>query len=392
LGGFFLFIPIFLNEFRAPREAKEYDGKKYINEGGRKAMLKTKKIVSLLLLAILLTLAAGCGNSPASTSTTEPPATAQQKPEVPKSTELKTVKFSEVIRSIFYAPHYIAMQKGFFKEEGLNVDMNTAQGSDKGAASLIAGTADISLIGPETAIYIYNQKGEKTLKIFHQLTMRDGSFLLSRNKADAFKWSDLEGKTVLGWRPGSSPQMVLNSKLNQDKIKADVTTNIASTAMAGAFTSGKGDFIQVYEPIASTLEKEGKANYVASVGEAFGPYPETSYVATSDFMKSNPETIQKFVNAVVKGTKWLSTATDNEIAEALTPFFDGTPKDVIIQSINRYKKQDTWPVVPELTAEHFETLQKVLIENGVLKPEQKIANMSDIVDMSFVKSSEKAGK
>jgi NitT/TauT family transport system substrate-binding protein len=362
----------------------------YINEGGRKAMLKTKKMVSLLLLALLLMFAAGCGSSPASTSTTEPPAAA---PTMSKpSTELKTVKFSEVIRSIFYAPHYIAMQKGFFKEEGLNVDMNTAQGSDKGAAALIAGTADVSLIGPETAIYIYNQHGEKTLKVFHQLTMRDGSFLLSRNKVDAFKWSDLEGKTVLGWRPGSSPQMVMNSKLNQDKIKADVITNIASTAMAGAFTSGKGDFIQVYEPIASTLEKEGKANYVASVGEAFGPYPETSYVATSDFMKSNPETIQKFVNAVVKGTKWLRSASDDEIAEALTPFFDGTPKDVIIQSINRYKKQDTWPVVPELTAEHFETLQKVLIENGVLKPEQKIANMSDIVDMSFVKSSEKAGK
>jgi NitT/TauT family transport system substrate-binding protein len=363
-------------------------------------MLKTKKIVSFLLSAMILTFTAGCGSSPASTPSTAPAAavetkstpTPEQKPEVTKSAELKTVKFSEIIRSIFYAPHYIAMQKGFFKEEGLNVDMNTAQGSDKGAAALIAGTADISMVGPETAIYIYNQKGDKTLKIFDQLTMKDGSFLLSRNKADAFNWGDLKGKSVVGWRPGSSPQMVLNSKLTQDKIKADVITNMASTAMAGAFTSGKGDFIQVFEPIASTLEKEGKAYYVASVGQDFGPYPETSYVATSDFIKNNPETIQKFVNAVAKGTEWLKTASDDEIAAALTPFFDGTPKDIIIQSINRYKKQDTWPAVPELTAEQFETLQKVLIENGVLKPEQKIANMADVVDMSFVKNIGKAGK
>ncbi|TDF93308.1 ABC transporter substrate-binding protein [Paenibacillus piri] len=352
--------------------------------------MKMRKPACLLLTAVLLALAAGCGTAaPAATSTTQPVAAGQGK----KDEALKTVKFSEVIRSIFYAPHYIAMQKGFFKEEGLNVDMNTAQGSDKGAAALIAGVADISLVGPETAIYIYNQKGDKTLKIFHQLTMKDGSFLLSRNKTDSFKWSDLQGKSVVGWRPGSAPQMVLNTKLLQEKVaKVDVITNIASTAMAGAFTSGKGDYIQVFEPIASTLEKEGKAHYVASVGQAFGPFPETSYVATSDYIKNNPETIQKFVNAVAKGTKWLNTAAPDEIAEALTPFFEGTPKDIIVQSIDRYKKQDTWPAVPELTAEQFESLQKVLIENGVLKQEQKVADLAAVADMSFVKNIGKAGK
>jgi NitT/TauT family transport system substrate-binding protein len=353
-------------------------------------MLKMKKTAFVLCIALVLTIVAGCGSKTASEpKATKTAAEATVEPKKEEKQSLQTVKFSEVIRSIFYAPHYIAMKKGFFEEEGLNVDMNTAQGSDKGAAALIAGSADISLIGPETAIYIYNQKGDKTLKIFHQLTMKDGSFLLSRTKMDAFKWSDLEGKTILGWRPGSAPQMVTNSKLSKEKVKADVITNIAAPAMAGAFVSGKADFIQVYEPVASTLLKEGKAYYVESLGEAFGPYPETSYVATSDYVKKNPETIQKFVNAVSKGTKWLTTATNDEIAEALMPFFEGTPKDVIISSIERYKKQDTWPAVPELTAENFETLQKTLIENGVLKAEQKVADINAIVDMSFVKNSGK---
>jgi NitT/TauT family transport system substrate-binding protein len=353
-------------------------------------MLKMKRTVFMLVVVFLLTVAAGCGTAkPAS----EPEATkaAGEATVAPKENlSLQTVKFSEVIRSIFYAPHYIAMKKGFFEDEGLNVDMNTAQGSDKGAAALISGAADISLIGPETAIYIYNQKGEKTLKVIHQLTLKDGSFLLSRTKMDAFKWSDLEGKTIVGWRPGSAPQMVLNSQLIKEKVtKADVITNIAAPAMAGAFISGKGDFIQVYEPVASTLVKEGKAYYVASMGEAFGAFPETSYVATSDYIKKNPETIQKFVNAVSKGAKWLSSATNDEIADALAPFFDGTPKDVIISSIERYKKQDTWPAVPELTPANFEVLQNTLIENGVLKSEQKVADMNAIVDMSFVKNSGK---
>lgn len=347
-------------------------------------MVQMKKTMAVLLSLMLVALAAGC----ASGSNVKPASNNAKKDE-----PLITVKFSEVIRSIFYAPHYIALHKGFFKEEGLDVSMITSQGSDKGAAALIAGVADISLIGPETAIYIHNQKGDKTLKIFHQLTMKDGSFLLSRNKIDSFKWANLEGKSVIGWRPGSAPQMVLNSQLLKEKVaKVDVVTNLASTAMAGAFTSGKGDFIQLFEPTASLLEKEGKAHFVASVGEAYGAFPATSYVATSDYIKKNPQAIQKFVNAVSKGTKWLDTASKDEIADALMPYFDGTPKDIIIRSIERYKKQNTWPQTPELTAEQFEALQKVLIENGVLKAEDKVKDMNAIVDMSFVKNMQKAGK
>jgi NitT/TauT family transport system substrate-binding protein len=323
----------------------------------------------LLISAMLLILTVACGKG-----------SNNQK-------ELVTVKFSEVIRSIFYAPHYVAISKGFFKEQGLNVDMNTAQGSDKGAAALIAGTADISLIGPETTIYIYNQKGDKTLKIFHQLTSKEGSFLLSREKIDSFKWSDLKGKTVIGWRPGSAPQMVLNSTLLKEKVP-DVTviTNIAAPAMAGAFTSGQGDFIQLFEPVASTLVKEGKAYYAASMGEAFGPFPETSYVATTDFIKSNPKVIQQFSNAVAQGADWLSTASEDDISAALMPFFEGTPKDLILQSVKRYKDLGVWSAKPELTTEQFEILQSVLIQNGVLKPEEKVANLGDVADMTFVKN------
>ncbi|QHW34462.1 ABC transporter substrate-binding protein [Paenibacillus rhizovicinus] len=329
-------------------------------------MKKTIKPVLLLLVALLLTMTAACGKSS-------------------KSDELTTVKFSEVIRSIFYAPHYVAMSQGFFKEQGLNVDMNTAQGSDKGAAALIAGTADISMVGPETTIYIYNQKGDKTLKVFHQLTAKDGSFLLSREKIDNFKWSDLAGKTVIGWRPGSSPQMVLNSQLTKEQVAGvNVITNIASPAMAGAFTSGQGDFIQVFEPVASTLVKEGKAYYVASLGEDFGPYPETSYVATSDFIKSHPDIVKKFSAAVSEGAKWLNTASDDQIVSALRPYFEGTSDDLILQSVNRYKAQGTWPTDPELTQAQFDVLQNVLVENGVLKAEDKIGKMEDVVDMSFV--------
>ncbi|WP_027086457.1 ABC transporter substrate-binding protein [Cohnella panacarvi] len=329
-------------------------------------MKRWRKTASLALTAIMIVVLAACGGNNDNRS------------------EQTTVKFSEVIRSIFYAPHYIAMSQGFFEEEGIALDLNTAQGSDKGAAALLAGTADISLVGPETAIYIHNQKGDKTLKIFYQLTMKDGSFLLSREPADDFQWSDLAGKTVIGWRPGSSPQMVLNSTLLKEGVKdVNVVTNIASPAIAGAFTSGQGDYIQLFEPVASTLILEGKAYYAASMGEAYGDYPETSYVATSDYIKNHPDVIQRFSNAVAKGAAWLQTASDDDIAKALAPFFEGTSNELIIRSVNRYKEQGTWTTDPVMTKDQFDSLQAVLIENGVLKAEDKVSDLNDVADMKF---------
>ncbi len=334
-------------------------------------MKRWSKTASLALAAIMIVVLAACGSNN------------------DKNSEQTTVKFSEVIRSIFYAPHYVAMSQGFFEEEGIALDLNTAQGSDKGAAALLAGTADISLVGPETAIYIHNQKGDKTLKIFYQLTMKDGSFLLSREPADNFRWSDLAGKTVIGWRPGSSPQMVLNSTLLKEGVKdVNVVTNIASPAIAGAFTSGQGDYIQLFEPVASTLIQEGKAYFAASMGEAYGDYPETSYVATSDYIKDHPDVIQRFSNAVAKGAAWLQTASDDDIAKALAPFFEGTSNELIIQSVNRYKAQGTWTTDPVMTNDQFDSLQAVLIENGVLKAEDKVGDLKDVADMKFAEKIE----
>lgn len=351
-------------------------------------MKKLKKVGLLSLLSLFFIVLVACSSSENTESGMQSGEISETSNETSgELDDMKTVRYSEVIRSIFYAPHYIAMEKGFFEEEGIQIDMNTAQGSDKGAAALISGNADISLVGPETAIYIYNQEGDTKIKIFHQLTMKDGSFLLSREKIDQFDWKQLEGKTIIGWRPGSAPQMVLNSNLIEKGVEgADVVTNIAATAMAGAFTSGQGDYIQVYEPVASTLINEGNAYLAASLGESFGDFPETSYVATSEYIEQNPDVIQHFIQAVEKGKEWLRSASDEEIVEALSPYFEGTSDQLIMDSIHRYQNQNTWPDNPEMTPEAFEKLQQVLIENGVLELEEKIANMEDVVDMSFVKN------
>ncbi|MEH7304088.1 ABC transporter substrate-binding protein [Neobacillus drentensis] len=350
-------------------------------------MNKMKKIsgpmvACITALSLMLT---ACGNSAQTTSTKEAAAPKQD------GKKIVEVHFSEVIRSIFYAPHYIAMEKGFFRDEGLKVDMMTSQGSDKGAAALLSGTADISLVGPESAVFIFNQHGKQSLKVFYQLTATDGSFLMARNPKTPFQWSDLNGQAVVSWRPGSSPEMVMSQVLKKNQVrKSKLITNIASPAMVGAFESGKGEYIQVYEPLASMLEQSGKARLVASMGKAIGSYPETSYVATDEFIKKNPEIIQKWSNAVYKATQWLNEHSAEEAAAALEPYFKGTSKELIQKSVERYAKQNSWAKNPVLDQAQLDTLQDILVDSGVLPSDQKVKH-EDIVETTFAEKAVQEG-
>ncbi|KPV44745.1 ABC transporter substrate-binding protein [Alicyclobacillus ferrooxydans] len=295
-----------------------------------------------------------------------------------------TVRYSEVIRSVFYAPAYVAMQEGFFKQEGLNVQMVTSEGSNTGAAALLSGSADVALVGPETSVYIYNQHGSQTLKVFDQLTNTDGSFILSKKKINNFTWQDLQGQSIISWRPGSSPQMVLNYDLKQKGVNANVITNIGPAAMVGAFESGKANFIQVYEPVASQLIQSGQAYYAASVGKAIGSYPETAFEATSSYIQGHPQVIQDWTNAIYKATQWIDSHSANQVAAAIAPYFSGTSNSLLASSIQRYQALNAWKT-PILSPSAFATLQKVLIMNGTEKASQKV-NYSAVIDPSFAQN------
>lgn len=354
---------------------------------GKRTKFVHKSIASLGIGLVLVL--AGCGTAATSqhnastngantaTNTTTAPNTSGKQ----ATSKPITVRYSEVIRSVFYAPQYVAMSEGFFKQDGLDVQMVTSEGSNTGAAALLSGSADIALVGPETSVYIYNQQGNHKLKVFYQLTNTDGSFILSHQKIDNFKWSDLQGKSIVSWRPGSAPQMVLTHDLKTKGVKANVITNIGPAAMVGAFESGKADFIQVYEPVASQLVQSGKANYDASVGQVIGNYPETAFEATSSYIQSHPAVIQDWSDAVYKATQWINTHTPTEVANAIAPYFTGTSTDLIAKSIQRYQTLQTW-TTPVLSPTALNTLQSVLIESGTEKANQKVS-YSAVVDPSF---------
>ncbi len=298
--------------------------------------------------------------------------------------EIKTIQVNEVTRSVFYAPQYAAISKGFFEEEGLNIELTTGQGADKVMTAVISGQSDIGFAGPEASIYIYNEGKENYAEVFAQMTQRDGSFLVSRDKTDNFSWQDLKGKTVIPGRKGGVPYMTFEYVLKQNGIDPQkdlvLDDSISFDLMAGAFAGGNAEYVTLFEPTASMTEAAGAGYIVASVGEAAGEIPYTAYFANKSYIEENPDIIQGFTNAIYKGQKWVKEHTAAEIAEVIAEFFPDTDLDMLTASIQSYMDIDAWSDTPVLKEESFNLLQKVMKEAGELEKE---ADYNKVINNSF---------
>ncbi len=278
------------------------------------------------------------------------------------------VRLNEVVHSIFYAPQYVAIEKGFFSEEGLSIELSVGQGADKSMTALLSNSADIALLGTEAGIYVYNEGREDYPIAFAQLTQRAGNFLVSRVQED-FSW-DLKGKTIIGGRVGGMPQMILEYALDQKGLvigkDLEIITNLQFTSTAGAFAGGVGDYTAEFDPTALSLEKEGHGYVVASLGKESGSIPYTVYMATGSYIKNNPEIIQKFTNAIYKGQKWVNEHSSKEIAELVQPHFTESSVEDLEIMIERYKSQDTWNQSPIFNEQDFERIQDIMVHGKQL--------------------------
>ena len=282
---------------------------------------------------------------------------------------LKKVRVAEVAHSIFYAPQYVAINNGYFKEYGIDIDLTLANGADKVVAAVLSNDIDIGFSGIEATIYVYMGGEKDYLKTFAQLTQKDGSFLVSRENNKNFKLEDLKGKYVIGGRPGGMPEMTFEWALKENGInKEDLTidTSIAFAAMQGAFISGIGDYVTLFEPNALELEKQGLGYIVASIGELGGIVPYTSYSARASYIEKNKDTIQDFNKAIQKGLDFVHNSSNEEIAKSIKDFFPDTSLEDLISVIDRYKKIDAWPSTTEFKEESFNHLQDIMINANEL--------------------------
>ncbi|MCR8850246.1 ABC transporter substrate-binding protein [Rossellomorea sp. SC111] len=287
-----------------------------------------------------------------------------------KEEAVQKVRVAEVTRSIFYAPEYVAIEKGFFKEEGLNIELTTTWGGDKTMTTLLSNGADVALVGSETSIYVHAQGSDDPVINFAQLTQTDGTFLVSRERVENFEWDQLKGSTFLGQRKGGMPQMVGEFVLKNHDIDPqndlNLIQNIDFANVANAFASGTGDYVQLFEPTASIFEQEGKGHIVASFGTESGHVPYTTFMAKDSYMKENKETVEKFTKALYKAQQWVEEHSAADIAKVIEPYFEDTEVDLIETVVDRYKSQGSFATDPILDEEEWNNLQAIMDEAGEL--------------------------
>lgn len=293
---------------------------------------------------------------------------------------------NEVAHSIFYAPQYVALENGYFEEEGIDLTLVNGGGADKVMTAMISGEADIGFMGSEASIYTYAGGEEDYAVNFAQLTQRAGNFLVGRKPEENFQWSELVGAKVLGGRAGGMPQMVFEYILKKHgidpKTDLEIDQSINFGLTAAAFTSDDSDYTVEFEPFATGLELEGTGYVVASLGEESGYVPYTAYCAKKSYLEKHPDLIQKFTNAIQKGMDFVNSHSAEEIAEVIHPQFSETPIENVVKIVERYQKQDTWKQNLIFEEDSFNLLQNILEEAGELPAR---VPYQDLVTTEFAK-------
>ncbi len=299
---------------------------------------------------------------------------------------LKTIRLNEVTHSVFYAPLYLAIENGYFEEEGIKIKLTNGGGADNSMTAVLSKTADIGLMGPETVIYVYKQNKKDFPKVFGQLTQRDGAFLVSRNPEPDFKWENLKDKEILAGRKGGVPAMTFEYILNElgmyDGVDFTLNYDVQFNLMTSAFLNGTADYCTVFEPTASEYEAEGKWHVVASVGTQGGDIPYTSFIALNSYISDNPELLESFFKALKKSYEFIDTHTEKEVAESIVKQFPSTTITSIEISVKNYKNIDAWKTDLQATENSFDRLQDIMINANELDGK---VNFGDIVDNSIAK-------
>ncbi len=317
-----------------------------------------KKFLTLILASIVLILPfSGCKNDG----------------------KLKTIELNEVTHSVFYAPLYLAIENGYFEEEGLKINLTNGGGADKSMTAVLSGNAQIGLMGPETVIYVQNQGKQDSPIVFGQLTQRDGAFLVSRNPEPDFDWSSLRGKEILAGRKGGVPAMTFEYILKElgMNIGTDYSLNfdVQFNLMTSAFLNGTADYCTVFEPTASEYQASGKWHIVASVGEKGGDIPYTSFIALESYVKNNADTVKSFLKAIKKAHEFIATHSEREVAESIIKQFPSTTINSIETSVKSYKNINAWKTDLQATEQSFTRLQDIMENAGELTARIKFENL-----------------
>lgn len=287
------------------------------------------------------------------------------------------MKVAEVTHSAFYTPFYVAIEKGYFQNNNIDIDLILTSGANNVVAAVLSNDVNIGLCGPEATIYVYNEGEKDYVKTFAGLTKRDGQFIISRNKIDNFTLNDLKNKEVLAGRAGGMPIINFENALKNENIKdVNINSSVDFANLTSAFISGMGDFVNLFEPNATKLESLGYGYVVASVGASSGEVPYTAFNARTSYIENNKELINRFKNAINEGLKYTLNTDSKTLAKDILKQFPDTSLNDLEKIIDRYKNADSWLPNTLITEKMFNNLEDMMIDAKLL---DKYVSFNDLI-------------
>jgi NitT/TauT family transport system substrate-binding protein len=285
----------------------------------------------------------------------------------------------------FYAPLPAGVALGHFRDEGLDVSSTPASVFGKGTIpALLEGDIEISLGGLMRSFELADRSGPIVVH-FAEVCSRNGFFLLSRELRPAFRWPDLVGKTVLSFAEAPTPWQCMLTVLRRhgvDPRAVRIERERPAPDAVAAFRAGHGDYLEQPQPVVEELVAEGAAHVVASMGEATGPVPFTSYMTTPAFLARERDVVRAFTRAVYRTQRWLARAAPPAIAATIAPAFPTATPAILERAVARYHEQGTWARDPLLRREGYDYLEEILLAGAFIG---RRARYEDLVDTAVAR-------
>ena len=296
----------------------------------------------------------------------------------------------EPFHSIFYAPQFVAIHGGHFAAEGFDVEARAAGGGVSSAGALVDGASKVSLGGVMRSLDLADRGGPPLIH-FAEVNSRNGFFLLSRQAQPRFAWSQLVGRTVLGFAEAPTPWQCMLTVLRRhgvDPATVRIERTLPAAEAVAAFKAGGADYLETGQPFAEIMLAEGSAHLAASMGEATGPLPFSSYMTTAEFLRTEREALTRFTRALYRAQQWMARASAAEVAALIAPAFGDVAAPVREKVVARYLAQNTWAADPILRAPGYEYLQQILLDGGFI---QRRHRYEDLIDTSIAQAVVSAG-
>ncbi len=291
----------------------------------------------------------------------------------------RSLTVMEPFRSLFYAPQFVALHGGHFAAEGFDVTVRTASGGLNSTDALLDGTVEISLGGLMRSLDVAD-RGKGLLPHFAEVNSRNGFFLLGREPRPRFRWADLEGKTVISFAEAPTPWQCMLTVLRRegvDPARVTIRRDLPVASAVAAFRAGEAEFLEQGQPAVEQLLAEGAAHLVASMGDATGPVPFSSYMTTSRLLREDPDTVRRFTRGLFRAQRWMATHAAADIAELIAPSFPGIDPEIRRRVVERFQRQGTWPGDPILREPGYDYLQRILLDGGFIRSAHRYEDLVD---------------